>query len=89
MTASDKIVKIATAENEIVAELWRDVLFDEGVIAVIKPGGPGHAFGTNALNVQHLLVREDQADEARAILAQLELEESEPEAGADDEYDGS
>ena len=74
-----RVVPVATAPNEIVADMWRQVLEDEGIIVALKPTGAGSSFGTNALNQHIVLVREDQAELAREIIAELESEESEAE----------
>jgi hypothetical protein len=67
-----RIVHVATAPNETIAAMWRDVLRDEGIIVMIKGGGAGYTFGQNLLNEQYLMVREDQADAARAIIDEFE-----------------
>lgn len=74
-----RVVTAAVAPNEIVAMIWQQVLEDEGIIVALKPGGMGHSYTANALNEHYLLVREDQAERARSILAELE---SEDEAGS-------
>jgi hypothetical protein len=73
--AGDRIVHVATAPNETIAVMWRDVLRDEGIIAMIKGGGAGYSFGQNVLNEQYLLVREDQAEAAREIIDEFEEED--------------
>jgi len=77
-----KIIPIAEAPNEVIAEMWREVLADEGITAVVTASGPGFAFGSNALNVHELLVREDQAEQAKAVLAELETAEEDSEFDA-------
>jgi hypothetical protein len=62
-------VHVATAPNEPIALMWRDVLAHEGIIALLKPGGAGYSYGHNALNEHYILVRDDQADLARQVLA--------------------
>jgi hypothetical protein len=69
---SGNVVEIAVAPNEITADMWRQVLEDEGIIVALKPGGAGFAFGSSALMEHFVLVREDQAERARAIIAELE-----------------
>jgi hypothetical protein len=69
---SGRVVEVAVAPNEITAEMWRQVLEDEGIIVGLKPGGAGFAFGSSALMEHFVLVREDQAERARAIIAELE-----------------
>jgi hypothetical protein len=75
-----RVVRVATAPNEALAGFWRSVLEDEGLVVAVQPGGAGFAMGTNALNEHHILVREDQAEQAKAILAELETD-------ADDDLD--
>lgn len=65
------IVHVGTAPNEIVADLWRQVLRDEGVIALVKPTGLGHAYISNSLNPHQVYARTDQADLAREVIASL------------------
>lgn len=65
-------VHIATAPNETVAEMWRQALRDEGIIALIRSGGAGYSFGHNLLNEQYVFVRKDQEDLAREIIDDLE-----------------
>ncbi len=69
---SGRVIEIAVAPNEITADIWRQVLEDEGIIVALKPGGAGFAFGSSALMEHFVLVREDQADLARSIIAELE-----------------
>jgi hypothetical protein len=69
-----RVVRVATAPNEALAGFWRSVLEDEGIVVAVKAGGAGFALGTNALNEHHILVRDDQAEQARAILAELEAD---------------
>ncbi|CAN5723324.1 hypothetical protein BH23CHL2_BH23CHL2_19080 [soil metagenome] len=77
MTSSDdsRIVHVGTAPNETIAMMWRDILRDEGIAAVVKGGGSGYGLGHNLLNEQYILVREDQAALAREILEELEDED--------------
>jgi hypothetical protein len=72
-----RVVPVAVAPNEVVADIWRQVLEDEGIIAALRPGGAGASFATNALNEHVVLVREDQAERAREVLAELESSASE------------
>jgi hypothetical protein len=74
---SGNVVEIAVAPNEITADMWRQVLEDEGIIAALKPGGAGFSFGSSALMEHYILVREDQAERARAIIAELESSDDE------------
>jgi hypothetical protein len=67
-----RVVQIAVAPNEITADMWRQALEDEGIVVALKPGGAGFAFGSSALMEHYVLVREDQAELARSIIAELE-----------------
>jgi hypothetical protein len=74
---SGNVVEVAVAPNEITADMWRQVLEDEGIIVALKPGGAGFSFGSSALMEHYVLVREDQAERARAIIAELESSDDE------------
>jgi hypothetical protein len=71
-----RVVPVGTAPNEVVADMWRQVLEDEGIIATLMPTGIGPSIGTSALSQHVLLVREDQAELAREIIADLESDDS-------------
>jgi hypothetical protein len=79
-TDDSRIVEVGVATNELTADMWRQVLEDEGIIAMLKPGGVGFAFGSSALMEHHVLVREDQAELARAIIDELESSEEDDES---------
>lgn len=70
-----RVVHVATAPNETIAMMWRDVLRDEGIIAMVKGGAAGYGLGHNLLNEQYIMVREDQSDTARRILDEFEDDE--------------
>lgn len=71
------VVAVAVARTELEADMWRQVLLEEGIIAALKPDGAGHAFATSALIPHIVLVREDQADLARSIIDELESADDE------------
>ncbi len=73
--SSGHVVVAGIAPNELVALMWQQVLQDEGIVVALKPGGMGHGYATNALNEHYVLVRDDQAELARAILSDLESED--------------
>jgi hypothetical protein len=75
-----RVVEVGAAPNEVVAAMWRQILEDEGIIVALKPGGAGFALGSSALMEHFVLVREDQAERARAIIAELESETSDEES---------
>jgi hypothetical protein len=72
------IVLLTRIPNEPLAQLCRQVLEDEGVRVMLKPGGPGFGGWGSAANLEHeLYVLESQADDARKILAEFEAEPGE------------
>lgn len=76
------IIEVGRAPNEVIADLWRQVLEDEGIVPLMRPVGAGPSFGSTAFSEYQVLVREDQAPRARAIIAELE-EESDTAASGD------
>ncbi|MCO5177073.1 MAG: hypothetical protein M9890_08920 [Thermomicrobiales bacterium] len=74
--SSDRVIVAAVAPSEIVAQLWKQVLEDEGIIVALRARGLGHTY-TPALLAEHdILVRADQAERARTILSELAEEDS-------------
>jgi hypothetical protein len=71
-----RAVTVAVAPNEIVARMWQEVLQDEGIIAALKPAGPGQSFATTALVEHYLLVLSEHAQRARAIIDEMESDDS-------------
>jgi hypothetical protein len=76
MLDESRAVTVAIAPNEIVARMWQEVLQDEGIVVALKPAGPGHSFATPALVEHYILVLSDHAQRARAIIDDLESEDS-------------
>ncbi|CCF86091.1 putative signal transducing protein [Nitrolancea hollandica] len=72
----EKVVPVAVAPNEPIAELWRGLLEQEGITAMLKAMGPGAAYFSN-FGYQHTLyVLESDAERARDILdVETEAEE--------------
>ena len=70
MSESDgpNIVQVGVAPNEAIALWWQDILSEEGITSVMRPGGIGMGYFSNALNEHYILVREDQAELALEIL---------------------
>jgi hypothetical protein len=65
---NEKLVPVAVAPNEPIAELWRGLLEQEGITAMLKAMGPGAAYFSN-FGYQHTLyVLESDAERARDIL---------------------
>ncbi len=66
-------VAVAVAPNEAIADLWKSVLRDEGIVAMARPLGPGFgAWGSVATFEHEMLVRGADAERAREILADWE-----------------
>ena len=62
-----KWVLLTTAPDQLVAEMWRDLLRGEGVSAVIRPGDAVSFLGVSAYPCR-IMVQEDELDRAREIL---------------------
>lgn len=75
MLDESRAVTVAIAPNEIVARMWQEVLQDEGIVAALKPAGPGQSFATTALIEHYVLVLSEHAQRARAIIDELETED--------------
>ena len=70
LAGREPIVHLATAPNELVAEMWRDELRRAGIRALAKALGPGFgAFGTNVPLDHALYVAAPDLESARRILA--------------------
>jgi hypothetical protein len=87
----DKLVKVASAGNQAVGEMWREVLESNGIPCLLRVAGPLLAYAT--FTSQHdLLVAESDAARARELLAaynedegDLSLDRESAIAAADDE----
>ena len=67
----DDVVFLMTAPNEPMARFWEQVLVDEGIPVLVRPGGPGAgAWGSVAIFEHDLFVREDELQRAREIVAE-------------------
>jgi hypothetical protein len=75
MSNDGRIVQVGVAPNEAIALWWKEILEDEDIHVVLRPGGVGYAVFSNALNEHYLLVREDQAELATEILNELIIED--------------
>ena len=82
---SEPVVYLATAPNEPMAHLWRDVLRDEGIRSLAKAAGPGIGGWGTAFGMEHeLFVLSSDLSRAREILAELERDDDQM-AGTDDD----
>lgn len=75
MNDSSRIVQVGVAPNEAIAMWWKEILEDEGIVVMLRPGGIGQGYFANALNEHYILAREDQAEEAIEILNELIAED--------------
>lgn len=66
-----KWVHLATAPDQLTAEMWLRLLRDEGIPVAIKPGDAVSFLGVSAMPCR-LLVPEGRVGEARAVLAQYQ-----------------
>ncbi|MDP9368734.1 MAG: hypothetical protein M3Q03_10750 [Chloroflexota bacterium] len=74
--ADEPVVFLATAPNEPVAQLWLQVLEDEGIRAMAKPAGPGYgAWGSVATFEHELFVLRSTHDRASAVIADLQADD--------------
>ena len=64
---------LATAPDQLTAEMWAEILHNEGVPARIKPEDVVSFLGVSAMPCR-LLVPEGRIAEARAVLAQYQTE---------------
>lgn len=66
-----KWVYLATAPDQLMAEMWRDMLREEGIPATIKPGDAISFLGVSAIPCR-IMVPEDRLSEAKAVIAELQ-----------------
>ena len=62
-----KWVLLTTAPDQLLAEMWRDLLVEEGLNAVIRTGDAVSFLGVSAYPCR-ILVTENQLEQAREIL---------------------
>ena len=79
-----ELVTVMTVGDEGLANIVKGVLEQVGIEAMIGGGGAAGAYPTPVANPYHLLVREEDAERAREVLAQYDTM---PE-DADDDDDG-
>ena len=64
-----KWVYLTTAQDQIVAEMWRDLLRGEGISANIRAGDTNTFLGVNTYPCR-MLVRDNELVRAREVLEQ-------------------
>lgn len=77
---SENWVVVRVAPDQLSAEMWVDLLRDEGVRALIKPSDAVSFLGTSGLSCR-VLVPEEQIDQARSVLAES-LDNDQPLPGS-------
>jgi len=77
-----EFVSVTTVRDAGIANLIRGVLEQAGIEAMIGSSGAEGAYPTPTANPYHILVREEEADRARDVLAQYD---SVPDDGDDGE----
>ncbi len=65
-----KWTPVATAPDQLTAEMWQELLQEQGVPATIQPGDAVSFLGVTAWPCR-VLVPEDMLGEARAVLADV------------------
>ena len=66
----DEWVTVATAPNQPVAEMWRNLLLEQGIPAQVQPGDVASFLGVSSRPCR-LLVPRDREEEARGLLANV------------------
>ena len=71
MSDDPEITFLLSAPNEPMARFWEQVLADEGIPALVRPGGPGAGgWGSVATFSHDLYVRQADLERAREIVAE-------------------
>jgi hypothetical protein len=65
--SSEKWVHLATAPDQITAEIWVSILHDNGIAAFVRPSDVMSYLGVSALGCR-VQVREGDLDEARSLI---------------------
>ena len=63
-----KWTQVATAPDQLIAEMWRDVLQNEGIPATIEPGDAASFLGVSSMPCR-VMVPQEMLREATAVLA--------------------
>lgn len=66
-----KWVCAATAPDQLVAEMWRELLVGQGIAAVVRSGDTASYLGVSAYPCR-VLVRERDLDRAKRVLATIQ-----------------
>ena len=77
-----ELVPVSTVGDAVFASIVKGVLEQAGIEAMVDGGGAAGAYPTPTANPYHILVREEDADRARDVLAQYDTM---PDDGDDEE----
>ncbi|MDO8670861.1 MAG: DUF2007 domain-containing protein [Dehalococcoidia bacterium] len=78
----DDLVYLATAPNQIVAEMWQDMLGQSGVPAMLQPADAVSFYGVSAQPVR-LMVAQENVDAARSLLEGWDEDDAAGDEGPD------
>jgi len=76
MAKTKKWVVLTTAPDQLTAEIWQDILRQQGVAAVINPEDSVSFLGVSAFPCR-IMITPGDLDRAREILAGFQAEEDE------------
>ncbi|MBI4312706.1 MAG: DUF2007 domain-containing protein [Chloroflexi bacterium] len=68
MTATPRLVYLATAPDPVTAEAWAGLLRGEGVPVMVRDDSPAASVYLGFVGIRRLFVREDQLEEAKRLL---------------------
>lgn len=69
---------VEVAPNRVIAEMWQEILKDEGIPSVIEAGSEASFLGISSLPCR-LMVPEERLEEARTVLSEIQVEDVPPE----------
>ena len=72
-----KWTHLTTAPDQITAEIWINILSDEGIPAIIEPGDTSSFMGLSGLSCR-IMAPPEMVDKALSILATIDSEEDAP-----------
>ena len=67
MASSTRLVYLTTAQDQLTAEMWRELLRNEGIPALVRAGDTASYLGVSSAPCC-LMVPEDRLEEARLAL---------------------
>jgi hypothetical protein len=82
----EPLVRVASAGNQALGEMWREVLANNGIPALLRVAGPLTGYATFA-SAHDLFVAAANAERARELLAAYNEDEGDLSLGRGDEDD--